>query len=739
MTDKNRLLLGTCLMLSSIVSYSVQAQETPVSEVVSERDPETGTTVQTDIIVTATRSETALQETPVAITVYDGQDLLERNITNLDALQAVDPSIQIESRTGSPIIGIRGVRSTNTTEVGNPSVSVARDGFFTNRPYTLGLSFYDLARIEVLKGPQGTLFGRNSTGGLLNIITAKPRLSTVEGYVSGTVGNYGLYGGEGAVNIPVGKTMAIRASAFGRHRNGYRELIGIEGRGGDDKSLSGRAQLFWAPSERFDALISYQHDRLRGVGDVQAIGPVGEPFTGDPTRFRAYEPTEIRADVDRVTLTANVYDLPLGGTLTYTGGYDWTEYSRVGDTSGNDPTGRFVQSRFSNDQSVETQNHEIRFATSDTGNWFFQVGAFYFREENAPITAGQILTTGPFANEFVIQFNYDVLQTSKAVFGQASYNLTPTLTATLGGRYSWDEVERVGANVLRCDIAGIPPFLYGQLGCTGTPPSQTTPANGQQESSKFTYRVGMDWEVTPNNFLYAKLDTGYKPGGFSTDPTNPNNQFGPETVTAFELGTKNRFLDDRLTLNADVFYQVLDGFQAVLPRSLGSATINAGKTNTWGAELFVAAAITPTTRIDANATILHSRFDDEIALVDDGNGALVSIAGNRLPAAPDLVLTGGLEQDASLAGGTLTFRLDGRYSSAVYYDFVNRPDTRSPAYAIGNASVTYENFPWTVGAFVNNFTDALVYARITRTAIISSQTFQFQAPRTIGAQVTYRF
>lgn len=328
---------------------------------------------------------------------------------------------------------------------------------------------------------------------------------------------------------------------------------------------------------------------------------------------------------------------------------------------------------------------------------------------------------------------------SKAVFGQGSYRITPTLTATLGGRYSWDSVVRTGNNLLRCDIAGIPAFLYPALGCAGTPPLQTTQANGQQKSSKFTYRVGLDWDVSSTSMLYAKFDTGYKPGGFSTDPTNPNNEFGPETVTAYEVGSKNRFLDNRLTLNADIFYQVLDGFQATLPRSLGSATINAGKTNTWGAEILVSASVTPTTRIDANATLLHSRFADDIAPVDNGDNMLVSIAGNRLPTAPDFVTTGGIEQDVPLGDGTLTFRIDGRYSTAVYYDFINRPDTRAPAYAIGNASIAYSQGPWSIRAFVNNFTDALVYGRITRTGLIASQTYQFQAPRTAAAQATFRF
>lgn len=692
-----------------------------------------------DIVVTAMRSESTLQKTPLAVTVYSGKDLLQRDVTNINALQAVDTSLQITNNTGTAFIGVRGTQSTNTTEVGNPSVSVARDGFFTNRPFTLGLSFYDLARVEILKGPQGTLFGRNSTGGLVNIITAKPKLGKTEGYVSATAGNYALIGGEGAINLPIGENLAVRLAAFGRSRDGYRALTGLNGRGDDDRSASGRAQVYWEPSSAFDLLVSYQHDKQRGVGDVQAIGTLGSTFTGDPKRFAAYEPTSIRADVDRVTWAANLHNLPFDGTLTYAGGYDNTRYQRVGDTSGVDPTGTFVLTQFGTDQHVRTQNHEVRFATSTANRFYIQLGGFYFREENGPLTSGQIIKSGTYADQYVIRFNYNVVSLSKALFGQASYAVTPTIKATVGGRYSWDSVTRTGSNDLRCDIAGIPAFLYGALGCAGTPPVQNTPANGRQTASKFTYRLGLNWDVTPQNMLYAKFDTGYKPGGFSTDPTNPNNQFGPETVQSFEFGSKNRFFDGRLTFNADVFYQVLDGFQATLPRSLGAGTINAGKTNTYGAEIFARAALTSSTHIDVSTTLLHSRFDKNVAKVDDGSGTLINISNNRLPNAPDVVIAGGIDQDIALGHGKVTLRLDGRYSSQVYFDFVNRADTRAPAVAVGNFTIGYEQGPWRVQAFAKNFTDALVYARINRTSLISAQTWQFQAPRTLGVQGTYRF
>ena len=155
------------------------------------------------ITVTATRVATPEQLAPVAISVYTGGQLQSAGVYDLTSLQSIDPSINITQGTGEPYIAIRGVTSSNTTEVGNPAVSLAQNGFFTNRAYDIDAAFYDVQRIEVLKGPQGTLFGRNSTAGVINIIDVKPQ-KTFGGYLNLQGGDYSLFGAEGAINVPVG-------------------------------------------------------------------------------------------------------------------------------------------------------------------------------------------------------------------------------------------------------------------------------------------------------------------------------------------------------------------------------------------------------------------------------------------------------------------------------------------------------------------------------------------------------
>jgi hypothetical protein len=191
------------------------------------------------VVVTANRIRSNVQTTAVAVNVYNGAALAEAGVSNVQALQAIDPSVNVTSSNGAAYVAVRGIASTDTTETGDPAVPIARDGFFTNRSFGIASSMYDVERVEVLKGPQGTLFGRNSTGGLINVITAKPR-EEFGGYLSADVGNYSTVNLEGAVNVPVSDKVQMRFSAVERHHTGYRELTGINMRGDDEGSKSGR-------------------------------------------------------------------------------------------------------------------------------------------------------------------------------------------------------------------------------------------------------------------------------------------------------------------------------------------------------------------------------------------------------------------------------------------------------------------------------------------------------------------
>lgn len=700
-----------------------------------------------DIIVTANRVESSAQKTATALTVYSGADLAAAGVTNVTNLQRIDPSVNIVSSTGAAYVAIRGIASTDVTEIGDPSVPIARDGFFTNRSFSIATSIYDLQRVEVLKGPQGTLFGRNSTGGLISLITRRPG-KDLGGNFSLEAGNYKTVNAEAGIDIPLASWAQLRLSGVARRHDGYRELLGVGGRGDDDQTTSGRVTLAVQPFAGFDGMIQYQHDDINNVGDVAAIRPIATilPASFDEKQFVNYAPTFNRINGNRIRWEFSYDRLPLGLTLTYAGGYDSQQWRHALDASGNaaNPV------NFRQAENPDTWNHEVRLATPQGRAFSAQVGYFHFDESNS-LDSGLLQLSGQYAGQYLVRFRYNTKTSSDAVFGQASLRVTDTLKLTAGARYTWDKKDRTGTSQLRCDIAHIPAFLYPIIGCLGNPPILPGLGNGTLRQQRPTFLGGIDWTPTDRNLVYAKYSSGYKSGGFNSNGSAPSVDYGPENVYSWEIGTKNRFADRKLQLNADIFYQNYKGYQASQASpvvSSGSGVFNIGSAKIYGAEAqFI--ALFGAARLDLNGTYLHAQFDKNIGTVsstDPVTGAAVSrnVSGNDLPNAPRFALTGGLEYRFDFANGaTLTPRVDGKYSTAYYYSVFNDADTRQTAYATGNAQLTYApaGGHLQISAFVRNFTDKAVFANATRnfTAIPSINTYQFQPPRTYGMRLSFKY
>ena len=700
-----------------------------------------------DIVVTANRVESSAQKTAIALTVYSGADIAAAGVTNVTALQRIDPSVNIVSTNGAAYVALRGIASTDVTEVGDPSVPIARDGFFTNRSFSIATSIYDLQRVEVLKGPQGTLFGRNATGGLISLITRRPG-KDFGANVSLEAGNYTTINAEAGLDIPLASWAQVRFSGIVRRHDGYRDLLVIGGRGDDDQTQSGRITLALQPFSGLDGVIQYQHDNIDDVGDVAAIRPIATilPSNFNEKQFANYAPTSNRIIGDRIRWAFSYDALPLDLTLTYAGGYDSQKWRHKLDASGtpNNPV-NFVQA-----ESPDTWNHEVRLATPQNNAFAAQIGYFHFDEQSS-LDSGLLERQGAFAGQYLVRFRYRTKTSSDAVFGQASLRLSETFKITGGVRYTWDRKDRTGTSALRCDIAGIPGFLYPIIGCAGTPPILPGLGNGTLRQQRPTFLAGVDWTPTARNLVYAKYSTGYKSGGFNSNGSAPSVDYGQENVYSWELGTKNRFADNKLQLNADVFYQTYNGYQASQASpvvSSGSGVFNIGSAKIYGAEAqFV--ALFGEARLDLNGTYLHAQFDQNIGTVsstDPISGAAISrnVSGNQLPNAPRFAITGGLEYRLDLPnGGSLTPRIDGKFSTDYYFSVFNDPDTRQKSFATGNLQLTYipTGKQLQFVAFVRNFTDEAVFANAARnfTAQPSINVYEFQPPRTYGVRVSFNY
>ena len=698
-----------------------------------------------EVVVTAQKREESAQKAAISMTVYSSEEIVTAGIHDIASLATADPSMNLTVSNGAGYVAVRGIASTDVTEIGDPAVAISRDGFFTNRSYGLYSSMYDIERIEVLKGPQGTLFGRNSTGGAINIITRKPDRE-VGGYAAVDLGSFSARNFEAALNAPLGDRVQLRVSGISRRHDGYRD--NAPQRDGDDEhSDSVRIQLAFQPFEDFTGWISAQRDRTRGVGDVSlGTRPINTfPVNFDSRRFAMQAETFTNLDSTRLRWELNYAGLPGGATVTYLGGREKMSWDHALDGTGGGP----VVQQFLQSEHPTTINHELRVSAAPGGRVFWQAGVFYFKETNDPLDSGLFINSGQFANQYLIKFNYAVETISKAGFGQLAVNVSDALKLSGGLRYTKDSKRRTGLAQLDLTVASGGFLAIPFNGCYfGPNPSSCshlvvpTPGNGILDDSKVTYHLGADWTMSDINLLYAKFDTGYKSGGFNSNGSAPSVAYGPESVKAFELGTKNRFLDNRAQLNAAVFYQKYTGYQAsqfVSALGGGPGIQNAGEATIKGAEVeFI--TLGSLGRLNLQASLLDTRFSNFLA-VDATGTSTVDLSGNDLPNAPGFSLSAGFEHAFPLASGALTARIDGKYTGAFYYSFFNFADTRSPSRTVGNASLTYapESSKWNLQAYVRNFTDEVVFSNIRRNTISNSQELQFAPPRTFGARLQYNW
>jgi iron complex outermembrane recepter protein len=702
-----------------------------------------------EIVVTANRSASSAQKTPVAVTAYTGADLAAKGVSNISALATIDPSVNVSTNTGETYVAIRGVASTDTTETGDPSVPIARDNFFTNRSYSITTSMYDLERVEVLKGPQGTLFGRNSTGGLIQIITKKPG-DQLGADMSLEVGNYDAVKAEVGVNVPVNDKIQVRVAGFESYHEGYRYIDGVGQRGDDDNTQSGRITVAFQPFEGFTGLIQYQHDNIGDNGDIAMKSIEGvRPSFADVSHYRGYAPSSNNLQGDRIRWEFT-YALPANLTLYYAGGYDHQTYRHVTDSSAVTADGSLsgAAAQYWQAENPSTWNHEVRIATPQDGKLTAQVGYFHFQEHNSNLDSHQTDTTGTYAGDDVIRFLYDVKTKSDGLFGQFGWRPTASLHFSAGMRYTWDSKERTGESILRCDVAGVPSAYYAAFGCAGTPPELVTPANGSISEHKPTFHAGVDWTVAPRSMVYAKFDTGYKAGGFNSNGVAASVDYGPETLKAWELGTKNKFLNGNLLLNADGFYQIYDGYQASqLTSQLSGNTagvFNIGSAEIYGLEAQAVVVGPGGVRLDGNTTYLHTRFTTHSDIVKGDGTTIVDVYGLRLPNAPQFVVTAGIEYPILLGSGSLTPRFEMKHSSSLYYDAFNSADIEQGQFNTFNASLKYApgSGRFTIMAYVRNLTNATVLSNASEnfSALPNAiNTYEFQPPRTYGVRASAKF
>ncbi len=711
-----------------------------------------------DIIVTAQKRSTSLQKTPLAITALSGEALQRAQVRDLGDINGLVPSLRIGEAGGYAQITLRGIGINSQTPLAESAVALNLNEVYVSRPIASLSGLYDVTDLEVLRGPQGTLYGRNATAGAVNITTARPT-DVLSGYANLTAGSYRLIRAEGAVGGPlIGDKLLFRIAGFREQRHGYGTNT-ITHSDVDDKNDYGvRATLVFKPATNIKATLIAEHFEEHDNGSAfhyfSAAGLTGLPGAiGAPPVFSLLggtEPSDSYDVTDRYDPKFRLHTTALTGLVelgngpftvkSITGYRDQSSFTRT-NISGGDPGAFVISGEPAHQFSQEVQAHY------DTASLHLTGGLFYFHEHDN-YRPGTIATDNAIVNliipghpvpGFTRNFEVGGLQKvrAEAAFGEAIVNLTDKLSITAGLRYSSERKQLTN----RFLVDFFTPYT-GDFRSSTPIPGTTLPA---RTFNSTTPKVGVQYQASPDTMLYASYSKGFKSGGFSvgTDDVSASAGYSPEKLTDYEAGVKTRLFDNRLRLSLAGFYYDYTDLQVLEAVGTAVVTVNAATARVYGAEAEFSAVPTPALTIDGSISWLHSRYGTYV-----GPDALtplvptVDFAGRRLNNAPSFQGHLTTAYQWKLADGSLSLRGELEYSSKFFFTATNILEAGQKAFAKAHASLTYtSNAGWYARAFMRNITD-----KTTRTSAFASSILfgtpllgALAPPRTYGLELGYRF
>jgi iron complex outermembrane receptor protein len=759
-----------------------------------------------EIVVTAQRVFERLQDVPVAVTAISANELIERGVRQAGDITASVPNLLLNSPYGpeaQPTFTLRGVTTQDFSENQSSPVAMYVDEVYKSVGAVQALQIYDLDRVEVLRGPQGTLYGKNATGGAISFYSRNPSLTAYDGYVTAGTGNYNDYSVRGAVGGPiVDNELGWRAALLYEKRDGWVHSVvpGVEPLNGVD-ALAARFTLMARPTDAITATLKLSFSRSGGTPyGAHALNndPTATGFSGTIGWFDNGAKYAVHKDIRNDSVSLKV-DWLVGehATLTSVTGFDYGRWYEKSDDGGLPITARLddPNTYFS---SVNAFSQEIRVASHDTGAFGWLGGLYYGRESMHPTVQfhffdGYNLNFWSPTNAGVPQplfgfdeYNsFDQLKDSRAVFLNTTFVVVPQVTLRAGVRYTKDKVTISNFYALEGGVNPAPaqsgPLAFAPDGGATTWWTQTigaqpatrtdfqtglaSQAQGlvpefSKDTNNVSGKIGVDWKPGEDLLAYASVSQGYRGVAFNGQAYNDPTELtfaDPEKLTSYEIGLKTGFWDRRGVFNAALFHydyknqQFLDAF--ALPGGLGTGfrTVNAPKSRVDGAEFEFRAKATPDLEIGSSLGLMSSKYV-ELTL---HKGALqapgvprVCCVGNHLIQAPDY--NASLDVDwrfAHLAAGDLRAFIEGNYYGKQYFDAFNTERDAQGAYGVANARLSFESTGkrgYAVGAWIKNLTNRryLAYALNQKDADTGLLGFDYALvgePRTYGVDLTYRF
>jgi iron complex outermembrane recepter protein len=743
-----------------------------------------------EIVVTAQRRVERLQDVPLAITALSSADLTDRGVRQAGDITASVPNMLVNSPYGpeaQPTFTLRGVTTQDYSQNQSSPIAMYVDEVYKPVGAVQALQVYDLDRVEVLRGPQGTLYGKNATGGAVSFYSKNPSLTEEDGYVTAGFGNYNAYSVNAAAGGPViDNELGVRAAIMYEKRDGWVHSVApvsVEPLNGVD-ALAGRLSFLFKPSDSLTALLKFSTSRSGGTpygAHALNVDPVATGFDGNISWFDNGAKYAVHKDIrnDSVSLKID-WQAWEHATLTSVTGFDYGKWYEKSDDGGLPITARLddpnTYASTTNDFS-----EELRLVSRDTGAFSWLAGLYYGRESTHASVEYHFFDSydlGYFALPdgtplygFDEYNNFDQVKESKAVFLNTTFAVTSTVTLRAGARFTKDKVSIDNFYALEGGPLAPGPVGYAPDGSTtlwtqtiGSTPAtysnyqagvaaQAPTLNTGEDNTNVSFKAGADWKPSDDVLTYFTFSQGYRGAAFNGQAFNfpeETNFAAPEKLNAYEIGMKADLWNRRGEFNVALFHydyrnqQFLDAF--TLPGGAGSGfhTVNAPKSRIDGAEFEFRAKATDDLEIRSSLGLLHSKYV-ELTL---HAGSRVCCVGNQLIQAPDYIASVGVDwRFARLAAGDLHLMVDGNYYAKQYFDAFNTERISQGAYGIANARLSFESTAkrgFGAAAWIKNIANRqyLAYGLNQNDPDTGAEGFDYALvgePRTYGVDLTYRF
>ena len=771
--NKRRLPLSVGLCVAAMASASAHAQ-------------------LEEVLVTAQKRVQSVQDVGLTVSAYSAGRLDEAGVSDVVDVAGLSPNVEVNYGLGNNFFNIRGLGLNEFVANLDAPVAVHVDEIYQSKGFLTGMTLFDIERVEVLKGPQGDLFGRNTTGGAVNFFTRKPE-EELGGYVRVNYGNYDTVNIEGAITGPISENLSGRLSGYltdqgeGYYKNTTRNTD--EGRV-DEKGL--RGQLLWRLDDT-EVLLSLHYGKddselhpYEGVGIKQGgsfvlpsdfcpeylngsaagntpgcnVGLDVDSYVADngSDNIPAFQPGENDPYVTQNNLSFKVDNESWGGlvrvdkniddaVLTSTTGYERFDQNQREDSDGS-PNPNSVQVYWYTEFEQFTQEFRIS-SDFDHDNWNYIVGFFYEHDE---LYNGDYLTAYEFTQRGNVLFgdafnnysSYDQTVDALAVFAHVEYHLTDTLRLVNGVRFSWEETELDGGTFAGTGITGLGGEERPAVITRMRSDAEFAEGGNTRRDEDVSFKFGLNWSPTDDALVYGSITTGFRSGGYSIAFANEQDELTnlePEEIISYEIGMKTTWADNTFQLNGAAFrYDFRNAHIDIDGPAVVPITVNAGEVEIVGFEL--EAHWTPVNGLDLIAGLGWTDSEIESELQIDTGAGPTDLAGNRTAFNPEWSFSGQVRYEIPVTDSlSLVLSSDFSWRDDTYLEANNQPSNLREAYWLVNGRVALrtDDGNWKLALWGKNLTDEAYQVYLNDLPAFGWLLNGYAAPRTYGLTLNYTF